>query len=386
MATADQPALALAAAIGSVSLVGIGLSLTMALLAVRLAEQGYSGRAIGFNPSAGGFATLLIATFVPQLAQRLGIRNLLFVAMGLAIASLTAFALYENYWSWLFVRGLYGVALTILFVLSEFWINAVAPPQKRGLILGIYTTGLAAGFAAGPTILAITGTQGLAPFLAAIALFVVASVPVALVGGAAPQLEPQARISARSFIIAAPGATLAALVFGAIETAAMGLLPVYALRNAMQAETGALLVSLFAFGNVIFPIPMGMLSDRFDRRRLLAVVAAAGVAGAILLPFAAARSFTLFAVLLVVWGGVVGSLYTLGLALLGERYKGVELAAANATYIMLYSVGMLVGPPLLGIGLDLTPPGLFWSIAAMLLGYFAIALWQLKAVDFRRQS
>jgi MFS family permease len=385
-ATADRPALALVAAIGSVSLVGVGLSLTMALLAVRLAQEGYSARAVGFNPSAGGLATLLIATFVPQLAQRLGIRNLLFAAMALAVVSLTAFALYENYWSWLFFRGLYGVALTILFVLSEFWINTVAPPQKRGLILGVYTTSLAAGFAAGPTILAATGTQGLPPFLAAIALFVVASVPVALVGGAAPQLEPAPRISARSFIFAAPVATLAALVFGAIETAAMGLLPVYALRNAMQAETGALLVSLFALGNVIFPIPMGMLSDRWDRRRLLAIVAGAGVAGAILLPFAAAKSFALFAVLLVVWGGVVGSLYTLGLALLGERYKGVELAAANATYIMLYAGGMLAGPPLLGIGLDLTPPGLFWSIAAMLLGYFAITLWPRKTVDFQRQS
>lgn len=385
-AVADRPALALAAAIATVSLVGVGLSLTMALLAVRLAQQGYSARAIGLNPAAGGVATLLIATFVPQLAHRLGIRNLLFVALSAAVASLVAFALYEHYWAWLIIRGVYGACLTILFVLSEFWINACAPPQKRGLILGIYTTSLAAGFAAGPTILTLTGTQGLPPFLAAIVLFLVASVPVALVGGAAPQLEVETRTSARSFLIAAPVATLAALVFGAIETSAMGLLPVYALRNAMRAETGALLVSLFALGNVIFPIPMGILSDRFDRRRLLTIVAAAGVVGALLLPFAAAKSFTAFAVLLVAWGGVVGSLYAIGLAHLGEHYKGAELAAANATYIMLYSVGMLAGPPLLGIGLDLAPPGLFWSIAALLFGYFGIALWRLRQMRRQYQS
>lgn len=164
----DRPALALAAAIATVSLVGVGLSLTMALLAVRLAQLGYSARAIGLNPAAGGLATLAIATFVPHLAHRLGVRNLLFCALVAAVLSLAAFALYENYWSWLVIRGVYGASLTILFVLSEFWINSVAPPERRGIILGIYTTSLAAGFAAGPTILALTGTQGAAPFLAAI--------------------------------------------------------------------------------------------------------------------------------------------------------------------------------------------------------------------------
>jgi MFS family permease len=373
--------LALVAAITTVSLVGVGLSLTMALLAVRLAELGYSARAIGLNPAAGGLATLAIATQVPRLAHRIGVRNLLFVALITAIASLAAFAFYENYWAWLLIRGVYGASLTVLFVLSEFWINAVAPPQRRGIVLGFYTTSLAAGFATGPTILALTGTQGLPPFLAAVALFVFAAVPVALVGSHAPELESQAKTSLGSFLTAAPVATFAALIFGAIETAALSLLPVFALRNGMNAKTGALLVSLFALGNVIFPIPMGLLSDRFDRRRLLCVIAALGCLGALLLPFAAVKSPPLFACLLVVWGGVVGSLYAVGLAHLGHRYEGAELAAANATYIMLYSVGMLVGPPLLGIGLDWAPAGFFLGIAAALAAYLAMAASRIRMAD-----
>lgn len=375
-----RPRLALAAAIATVSMVGIGLSLSMALLSVRLAEAGYSARAIGLNPAAGGLATLAIATFVPRLARWLGVQTLLFLALLAAVLSLAAFALYENYWAWLLIRGVYGAALTVLFVLSEFWINTVAPPKRRGIILGLYTTSLAAGFAAGPTILALTGTRGLPPFLAAIALFLVAAVPVALVGGQAPELEQQAKTSLRSFLTAAPVATLAALIYGAIETAGMGLLPVYALRNGMEAETGALLVSLFALGNVIFQIPMGLLSDRCDRRRLLRINAAAGLLGALALSFAAGMPFAVFASLLVVWGGVVGSLYAIGLAHLGARYQGAELAGANATYIMLYSVGMLAGPPFLGVGLDLAPSGLFLAIAAMLAAYLTIASWRIGTV------
>ena len=386
-----QPKLALTAAIATVSIVGVGLSLSMALLSVRLAEAGYSARAIGLNPAAGGLATLAIARFVPRLARRLGVQTLLFIALLTAIASLAAFAAHENYWSWLVIRGVFGAALTILFVLSEFWINSVAPPHRRGMILGLYTTSLAAGFAAGPTILTVTGTQGLMPFLAAIALFIVAAVPVAIVGGQAPEIEEQTKTSLRGFVAAAPVATLAALFYGAIETAAMGLLPVYALHNGMAAETGALLVSLFALGNVIFQIPVGLLSDRCNRRRLLLMIAAAGMLGALLLPLALDTGFLLFAALLVVWGGVVGSLYAVGLAHLGARYKGAELAAANATYIMLYSVGMLAGPPVLGVGLDLTPSGLFLAIALMLASYLGITTWRvgttvLDKADPRKQQ
>lgn len=372
-----RPGLALAAAITTVSLVGVGLSLTMALLAVRLAQMGFSARAIGLNPAAGGLATLLIATHVPRLAHMIGLRTLLFVALLTGIASLTAFAFFENYWAWLFLRGVFGVALTILFVLSEFWINVVAPPHRRGIVLGIYTTSLAAGFAVGPLILALTGTDGLAPFLAAVALFATAALPVSFVGSQAPELEEQASASVKSFIVGAPVATTAALIFGAMEVGALGLLPVYALRSAMNAETGAVLVSLFAFGNVIFPIPIGVLSDRLDRRKLLAMIAAAALVGALLLPLAAKMSFAVFAVLLVVWGGIVGSLYAVGLAHLGERYRGAELAAANATYILLYSVGMLIGPPILGLGLDLAPSGLFLAIAALLAAYLGLAYWRI---------
>lgn len=372
-----RPGVALAAAIATVSMVGVGLSLSMALLAVRLAQAGYSAHAIGLNPAAGGLATLAIATFVPRLAHWLGVQTLLFIALLAAILSLGAFAAYENYWSWLVIRGIFGAALTVLFVLSEFWINTAAPPNRRGIILGLYTTSLAAGFAIGPTILAVTGTKGLPPFLAAIALFMIAAVPIALVGGQAPQIEEQAKTSLWSFLTAAPSATLAALIYGAIETAAMGLLPVYALRNALSAETGALLVSLFALGNVIFQIPMGLLSDRYDRRRLLRINAAAGLLGALALAFALDANFILFTILLVVWGGVVGSLYAIGLAHLGSRYQGAELAGANATYVMLYSVGMLAGPPLLGIGLDLAPSGFFLAIALTLAAYLGIVSWRI---------
>ena len=368
--------LAIGAAIATVTIVGIGLSLSTTLLALRLAEAGYSGRAIGLNSAAGGLATLVCAPFVPALARRLGVRQILSLSLLAGASSLAAFALTEGYWAWFAVRSLFGAALTILFAVSEFWISSAAPPRSRGMIMGLYTTSFALGVAVGPSILALTGTQGNASFLVAIALFLVAILPIGLLGGRAPVLEHPARISVFAFILAMPAATLAALVYGAIETAAMALLPVYALRSGLGAATGAVLVAVFALGNGVFQTPIGIVSDRFDRRKLLMLIAGLGATGALLLPLAREAGFAGFAALLFVWGGVVGGLYPLGLAHLGSRYEAGELASGNAAYILLYSTGMLAGPPLMGLGLDLAPAGLFIALAILLAAYFGLAGWR----------
>ena len=162
--TPRETILAIVSAIASITIVGMGLSLTMPLLALRLEAQGYSARAIGLNSTAGGLAVLGGAFFVPALARRIGVKRLLLLALLIGILSLLSFALTNEYWIWLFIRGVFGGALTALFVVSEYSINALAPPRQRGFVLGFYATSLAAGFAVGPLILGFTGTAGTGAF------------------------------------------------------------------------------------------------------------------------------------------------------------------------------------------------------------------------------
>ncbi len=374
-------ALGIAAAIASVSIVGVGLSLTIALLAVRLEEAGFSARAIGLNPAAGGLATLAWAPFVPIFARRIGTRRILLVALVVGALSLAAFALTSDYLSWLLIRVVFGATLTTLFVISEYWINAVAPPGRRGLVMGLYTTTLAIGFAIGPHILLVTGVEGARPFVIGIALFIIATLPIAL-NQSAPQIETHTEIPVLGFLTLMPVATLAALLHGAIETASMSLLPVYALRIHEGVEAGAGFLGLFLVGNMLFQIPIGLLSDRMDRRKLLFCVALGGLLGTLALPLAASINFILFCVMLVVWGGLVGGFYAIGLALLGSRFGGAELASANAAFVMFYSLGMLAGPPVVGFGLDLwTPNGFFLGIALLIAPYLAVVWRSRKHAD-----
>jgi MFS family permease len=365
--------LPLASAIASVTIVGIGLSLTMTLLALRLAGQGFSARAIGLNPAAGGFAVLAGAAFVPALARRVTIKPLLLLALLIADLSLLSFTLTNDYWAWLAIRAVFAFALSILFVTSEYWINAIAPPRQRGFVLGFYETSLAAGFAAGPLILGFAGIAGATPFVAAMVLFAFAALPIVLWSGKAPEIESKRGVPVFGFLTRLPAATLAGMLHGAIETASLGLLPVYALRAGLSPETGALFVSLFAVGNILFQLPIGFVSDHVNRGKLLLSLGVFGLCGAIALAVAGPSRLVLFCCLLVIWGGGAGSLYAVGLAHLGSRYSGPDLARANSAFIMLYSLGMLGGPPIAGFGMDLVPPnGFFFSIAALLALYLGL--------------
>jgi MFS family permease len=240
--------------------------------------------------------------------------------------------------------------------------------------MGVYATVLSAGFAAGPAVLLVVGTSGWHPYIAGTAMVMLAALPIVLARGLAPELPRGKQRGIVFFVLAAPAATLAALMFGAIETANFTLLPIYALRLGFTAENAAFFNTVLGLGNVVFQIPLGLLSDKMDRRVLLVIVGTIGFAGAAALPFVVTLP-VIFYSLLFVWGGIIAALYTVGLAHLGARFTGADLAGANAVFIMLYTLGLIGGTPLVGLGMDVFDPHGFTASLAALFGiYVAIVL------------
>lgn len=367
--TPDERRRAILAAILTISAVGTGLSLMLPLLSLELERMGATSTLNGLNTAVGGIANIVIAPLVPMLARRLGQKAFVATALCVLTGSVLLFHLLPNIPVWFLLRFSFGGAIGALFVISEFWIAASAPEERRGLIMGIYATVLALGFAAGPVALALVGTVGWPPYLACAGLITAALVPLWLVPGRLPSIEGNAHPKVLPLVRVAPVATLAALAFGALESAAFSQLPVYGLRSGLQESQAALLVTWAALGNLAFQIPIGWLSDRADRRLVLAACAGLGGLGCLamlLLPVAG----TAFLILLFVWGGITGAIYTVGLAHLGSRFSGGEIAVANAAFVVLYSVGMTVGPPLAGVSMDVAgAAGLPLGLAAMLLAY-----------------
>lgn len=362
----------LISAIAMDAVVGTAIGLTIPLISFGLEAKGASAILIGLNGAAGAVAAMVTAPLTPRLVALLGLRWAALLGLALSAVSVAGFYLLEGLPAWFVLRFLLGISLTTLFVLSEFWIVATAPDDRRGLVMGIYATVLSLGFATGPTILAVTGTVGLAPYLAGIALFFVGAIPILLVSdAAAPQLHGPSSLSLVQVMRAAPAATLAAMVFGAVETGTMTFLPLYGLRIGYEEIGAAALLSAIGLGNVLIQIPLGLLSDKMDRRKLLLMLATLGALGGAAIPLVS-HAWLALHLLLVLWGGLIAGLYTVGLAHLGARFIGSELAQANSAFVFCYGIGMLVGPPLMGLGMDLWPPHGAPAMSALMLGLYAV--------------
>ena len=358
---------AITAAIACVAVVGIGLSLSIPLLSIEMERRGASSTLIGLNTAVGGLASIGTVPFVPGLAARVGVVPLLCFALTVAAASLAAFPFVPGIAPWFPLRLVFSAMLGALFVLSEYWISAAAPPARRGLVMGVYATVLAAGFAVGPALLAFVGTEGPLPYLAGAGLVLAGGLPILLARGLSPAVPESSGRRLSGYLRLAPGALLAALTYGAVETGIFAILPLYGLRLGYDAPSAAGLVSLIALGNVLFQIPFGWLADRLDRRAVLLAASLGGAAGSALIP-AASGSPVMLGCLLVVWGGLAGTLYTVGLAVLGGRVPARDLAGANAAFVMFYNAGLILGPPLIGGWLDLAPPhGFAFGLLALFL-------------------
>ena len=352
------------AASASIAIVGTALSLAFPLLSILMEQREISATIIGANVTISGLGSVLIIPFTIPIARMVGIVNTIIVCLILTAACLIGFYIFPSITVWFILRFIYNALITIIFVLSEFWINSAADENKRGLILGIYATVLGIGFAIGPGILIYVGSNGILPFAIGSILILLAIFPVAIARNNQPIIAKKPLKSVFRYVFIVPLATGAVLLFGILEQAGLGLFPVYGARLLVSETEISLMLLVMALGNVMLQIPLGILSDRVtDRRVILLGCAIIAGLGALFMPLMVGSSLLALGLLLFIWGGVVTGLYTVGLAHLGSRLSGNELAQANASFIMCYALGMTIGPYLVGLSTDLiNPHGYAWSL------------------------
>jgi len=327
----------------------IAFGMTVQLIPLVMDAEGDSKTLIGLNTTVGQFGVLLTGFALPWLTQRFGSHRLVLFASAMLVASLAGFALLQPRWGWFVVRFLSGICISMLFTTSETWIQAAAGDNSRGRLMSIYMSVLTLSFGAGPFLIPLTGFQGPAPWIVGMATMALGLVVMSLL----KVEELPAHSKTGGFLAPALKAPLIFICIGAttlFEGIMLSFFTLYAIANGMKLNEAAGLLGFGIAASLIFFFPIGWLADHWSRRGMVWICAIVALAGS-LLQILAISTLAIWPLIVLLRAGAFGT-YLNGFAMLGDRFKGVELMTAAAFVSILWGIGGVIGPPLAGLAID----------------------------------
>ena len=363
----------LVAVIACLTVFDVTLGLTYPLLALILEARGVDAVTTGLNAAMTSVGLIVAAPFVPSMTRRMGTRRFLVAGIVVAAATLVLFKVFSDLATWFVLRFVLGAAISGLFAVSEAWINELTRNETRGRVVAVYSSLLSLGFAAGPFLVAQTGTGGWTPFLAGAGFALAGVIPLLAARGAVGGPKDEAHASFMAFFKLAPTLLIAVGVLGLFDASILTLFPLYGLRKGLDEATAVNALGVLIAGNIVLQYPIGWLADHAPRRAVMVGCAALTALGSLLLPVAFDTLFLW--PLLFVWGSTAFGVYTLAMTELGDRFSGAMLLAGSAAFAAMWGLGGILGPPLGGaameaFGPDGLPLMLFVSYAALaVLGF-----------------
>jgi MFS family permease len=343
-------------------------------------ERGSSAFVIGIITSIWALPFLLAAPLYTRIVGRFSAKPCLLVGMLTNVGSLWLFPLFPNDWAWIILQLLTGATIGHFSLITEAWLNLFSTERARARVTSLYGIFPAIGYAMGAGIYILVGYRGYVPFVCASAVLAVGVVPILLIPNAAADIVLGGEERLRHAFRQAPLLLSIAFLAGALEMVPWSLLQVYAIKNQWSVRAAAIVLPVFYWGQVLLTFPIGALADRVPRRNVLMGTSAAAVlcmGGMVLM----ARSPGYWGITFLT-GGIATGTYTLGLAILGQRFDASRLVSANAAFLACYGVGTVAGPPLVGalmdrLGSNALPVTLsLISAAIFLCASFARLEWQ----------
>jgi MFS family permease len=361
----------LAGVIAAMAVVNLVYGITFPLLALVLDSQNVSKSLIGLSTIVQAGAILAIAPFAPGLMTRFAPARLM-QAMSVVLALLFIIAgLYPNVWFWFPLRLIIGAATALLWIASEALINELAVERWRGRIIAVYASVGAAGFALGPLLLIITGSEGLTPFVVTSVMILLAGLPLFLVTHRGLEHSDGSNHGIWRVFLLAPVIMLANVVYAASAESLLTFFPFYGMHFGLTKEFTLGLLTVMGAGGMILALPLGWVADHVNRMGMLVFILLFTMACLLAMPHVLQLKPWLVFLFVFVFGGVEGMIYALGVVLIGERFKGAQLAAATTAFSACWGAGTMLGPLLVGIGMDRFGNG---SMVLIIFAIFAVYL------------
>jgi MFS family permease len=326
-------------------------------LPVRASIEAFSALDIGILGSSYFLGFAAGCVYGPYIVRRVGhIRT--FTAMAtIASCSVLVHAFVLDAVVWWLLRAATGVCFAVLYMVIESWLNEKASNENRGMVFSIYTIINLTVVTVGQMMLVLDEPTNFMLFSFASILVSLAAVPVALSKSAEPAPIESVKIDFRKLFRTSPVGVIGCLGVGLTNGAFWALAPVFAQGESNEVATVAIFMSVVVIAGAVGQWPLGRMSDRMDRRRVMVLACGGAVVAAVLLAWLQPEYGWLLLPTAFTYGLFAFPLYSLCVAHtndFAEQNRYVEVACG---LLLVYAVGAVVGPIVASVFMRFTGAG-----------------------------
>jgi MFS family permease len=355
----------------------LGAGLQSTLLGLRATLEGFPTLVTGVIMSCYYVGYVLGTMIAPPLLRQVGHIRVFAALAAVASMAILVQGCFVNPYSWGAMRLVSGLCFAGIYVVAESWLNDRASRANRGRLFAVYMLVLYVGLGAAQFLLILSDPRTPFPFMLVSVLISLAMVPIVVSAQQLPQHAVPRKVRLLELYRNSPLGVVAVTVSGLISAIIFSMGPVYAQLSDLDTRGVATFMALSILAAVATQYPVGRLSDRTDRRTVIAGICtlAALVAGSIVafpeMPHA------VFLTLAALFSGFALTLYSLSVSHVNDKLEPAQMVASSSTLLLLNGSAAATGPLLAGSLMNAFGPRAYFATLAGLTGALAVYdLWR----------
>ncbi|HEY2037608.1 MAG TPA: MFS transporter [Steroidobacteraceae bacterium] len=355
----------------------LGAGLQGTEISLRATLEGFPAPLTGAVMSCYYLGYLLGTALAPRLVRRVGHIRVFAAMAALASASILAQGLFIAALPWALLRGLSGLAFAAIYVVAESWLNESSSRATRGSLLAVYMVVLYIGLGTSQFLLIPTDPRTAAPFMLVAILISLAIVPIVIAAQHAPEIALPQKVSYRDLYRDSPLGVVAVTVAGMVTANVYSMGPVYARLSGLDTSGVATFMGVSVLSAVVLQYPVGRLSDRIDRRTVIAGICILATLSAAIPTALRALPHGFVLLVAAVFSALAFTLYSLGVSHVNDHLEPAQMVAASGALLRLNGIGAALSPVLVGGLMARFGPAAYFGSLAGLTGLLSIYdLWR----------
>lgn len=326
----------------------LGAGLQGTLLGLRATLEGFPAPVTGAIMSCYYVGYLLGTFSAPRLVRKVGHIRVFAALAAIASAAILVQGTFVHPVPWALMRFLSGVCFAGIYVVAESWLNDRASRSNRGTLLALYMAVLYIGMGSAQFLLILANPSTPTPFMLVSVLISLAMVPIVGSAHQTPAASVPLKVRYRDLYRNSPLGVVGVTVSGMISSTIFSMGPVYARLSGLGTTGVASFMAVSILSAVGTQYPIGRLSDRMDRRTVIAIVCTFATVVAVSIVLFPQMPHAMFLIFAGLFSGFVLTLYSLAVSHVNDKLEPGQMVAASSALLSLNGTAAAIGPILAG--------------------------------------